>query len=365
MTPTTTPDNLANVPYPAGAIIVSDWYDADSPDCARCFAGTSWVVERDERDRDLEVDINGVQHRDGSIERIIALTDGATDAMPPVEVDTFTVAEARQLAAALIAAVDEAEKMDGYDQITVSCMSTVPSGCRAPKRRRRCSTRWRIPKPSTPALSDSGQRRQEAADCGECVFDAAAGAAVHESKRVHAMHGVHPDRPVRRVVVVRIPRIHHRLQHAVDLIHEAVGHTEVAQRRRQREMIDGDHVRRRRRALGVDDGPDVLRGYVGGGGERGWGVPDGSPEGGVGDGYQIRGPVGEVGETVVCGEDLVRVVLGLAVNLFRHRVVDDGDVAAGREETGQEALPETLVPCRVAEHGELKLVPRRCVGVVH
>ena len=55
-------------------------------------------------------------------------------------------------------------------------------------------------------------------------------------------------------------------------------------------------------------------------------------------------PVGEVGETVVCGEDLVRVVLGLPVNLLRHRVVDDGDVAAGREEAGQEALPEALVP---------------------
>ena len=55
-------------------------------------------------------------------------------------------------------------------------------------------------------LGDSGQRREEAAHLGEDVLDAAARATVDERQRIHAVDGVHPGRPVRRIVVVGVAR---------------------------------------------------------------------------------------------------------------------------------------------------------------
>ena len=49
MTQTAT-DQLANVPLPAGAVKVDDWYVTNTADAARYFTGTSRVVEREHRD---------------------------------------------------------------------------------------------------------------------------------------------------------------------------------------------------------------------------------------------------------------------------------------------------------------------------
>ena len=115
---TTTTDNLANVPFPAGATQVHDWYDPDGrigepapvefrPDVRRSFQGSSWVVERPDQDRDVHVLIDGEQLADGRVaERVITLDD-----------DSLTPQLARQLAAALIAAADEADQMARYDAI--------------------------------------------------------------------------------------------------------------------------------------------------------------------------------------------------------------------------------------------------------
>src|ERR1700694_382391 len=89
---------------------------------------------------------------------------------------------------------------------------------------------------------------------------------------------------------------------------------------------------------------------------------DGRGGGGVGDGHQIVRPVGEVGETVVCGDDLVGVVL--AFHRFRHRVVDQGDVAAGWKDAGQEARTERVTAGRVADHRERQSVRWWCLRVV-
>jgi len=71
----------------------------------RCFDGTSWVVKRDDKDRDTVVLIDGTQWADGRIERSISVDDD------------LTVEQARQLAAALTAAADEADQMNSYDRI--------------------------------------------------------------------------------------------------------------------------------------------------------------------------------------------------------------------------------------------------------
>ena len=112
---TTTTANLANVPHPAGAVQVHDWMGPrigeepdGSTDCARYFLGGSWVVERNSSDTDICIEVDGIQHGDGRVERVVVV-DG----------DVLTVDQARQLAAALIAAADEVETMNGYDMATV------------------------------------------------------------------------------------------------------------------------------------------------------------------------------------------------------------------------------------------------------
>jgi hypothetical protein len=104
MTTTTTP----GLPLPAGSITVYHWYDTDTPEPGRYFRGGSWVIERDNRDTDMCLQVDGVQRHDGTVERLVVLDD-----------DDLTVDQARQLAAALIAACDEVDKMAEYDNITV------------------------------------------------------------------------------------------------------------------------------------------------------------------------------------------------------------------------------------------------------
>lgn len=113
-----TTNQLANVPLPAGAvrIVGGGWEHLDITGLpVRYFDGTPRGVELDERHDDIEVLIAGTQYADGRVQREIMLytldtADGQslTDLIGPL-----TLAQARQLAAALTAAADEA---DGYDQ---------------------------------------------------------------------------------------------------------------------------------------------------------------------------------------------------------------------------------------------------------
>jgi hypothetical protein len=96
-----------DVPVPAGAVEVYDWADDNeppwvltdqtNPNANRYFTGSSWTVDR--AGREMRVFIDGLQHANGRVERNIVI-DG----------DAFTIAEARQLAAALIAAADEVDQ---------------------------------------------------------------------------------------------------------------------------------------------------------------------------------------------------------------------------------------------------------------
>jgi hypothetical protein len=95
------------IPLPAGAVRISDWdlglTGADGmPSVYRGFSGTPRLVDCDDRDRDIEVEVGGIQHMDGRIEHEIYVSeiDGA-----------LTPATARPLGAALIAAADEYERL--------------------------------------------------------------------------------------------------------------------------------------------------------------------------------------------------------------------------------------------------------------
>jgi len=98
---------LGCIPPPAGAVVVSDWYDDNEPMNAppptvaksgvnRYFRGSSWVIERDNRETDMCLTVDGIQRHDGSADRYVVLDD-----------DAMTPGQARQLAAALLMAADE------------------------------------------------------------------------------------------------------------------------------------------------------------------------------------------------------------------------------------------------------------------
>jgi hypothetical protein len=106
---TTTPAKLANIPHPAGAVEVCPWCDTGS-----YFQGGSWVVERNTKDDDFSVQIDGTQYADGRVKRFIMVAEGNTEALIELTRD-----HARQLGEALIAAADELETMASYDQVVV------------------------------------------------------------------------------------------------------------------------------------------------------------------------------------------------------------------------------------------------------
>jgi hypothetical protein len=103
------------ITLPAGGVDVEDWErgrtDADEmPNVYRGFTGTLRTVDCPERDRDIRIELYGVQRMDGSVRREVNVS----------EIDhPLTLATARQLGAALIAAADEAEQMNGYDMLGV------------------------------------------------------------------------------------------------------------------------------------------------------------------------------------------------------------------------------------------------------
>jgi hypothetical protein len=109
MTTTTIP----NLSLPCGAIKVFDW---ESPDFigldqpVRYFDGTRRVIEIEQpTTRDIEVEIQGQQWGDGVIEREIIVHPMHRDG--PISID-----QARQLSAAVAAAVEEANLLSTYDK---------------------------------------------------------------------------------------------------------------------------------------------------------------------------------------------------------------------------------------------------------
>ncbi|HEU0191334.1 MAG TPA: hypothetical protein VFR17_08695, partial [Mycobacterium sp.] len=88
---------------PADAMRVYPWEERDGQP-VRPFRGSSWVIARKDAD-DVHVLIEGVQSADGIVRTVV---------VGDIE---FTVGQARQLADALTAAVDEAERMASYDAI--------------------------------------------------------------------------------------------------------------------------------------------------------------------------------------------------------------------------------------------------------
>jgi hypothetical protein len=113
MTTTTIPD----VPVPAGAVTVHEWYDPGAPfgilpmnygpDTQRTFNGTNRgipVERRTGHHDDIEVAIYGEQYADGRIVREIGVYELHSDS-------PITSGEARALAATLIEAADE---IDGW-----------------------------------------------------------------------------------------------------------------------------------------------------------------------------------------------------------------------------------------------------------
>jgi hypothetical protein len=106
-------DNLAvamidNIPEPAGAVEVTEWADPDSPGAFRLFYGATRTVELDDG-ADINVTVLGTQATDGSVDEHGILIDGGSD-------DTITTHEGRRLAAALVEAADEVDRLAAGDE---------------------------------------------------------------------------------------------------------------------------------------------------------------------------------------------------------------------------------------------------------
>lgn len=110
---------LSDVAPPAGSVHVDDWHDVGRESCGRCFTGPSWIVERD-KDADVEVLINGIQHPSGRVERFITVTEGNYERLTEL-----TSTDARQLARALIAAAEEATEHDD-DRLAIYAATSGP-----------------------------------------------------------------------------------------------------------------------------------------------------------------------------------------------------------------------------------------------
>ena len=98
---------FAGITRPAGAVRVCKWEDTETSMPYRYFVGSSWGVDMPGRGGEIEIWIDGMQHHDGSVSRDIVVCE--LDADHPL-----TIAQARQLAAVLIAAADEADELAGH-----------------------------------------------------------------------------------------------------------------------------------------------------------------------------------------------------------------------------------------------------------
>jgi hypothetical protein len=96
---------FAHLPTPAGARKVFHWEDDGTGHWSRRFTGTERAVElpSDSRFRNkADVDIEGVQHADGSIERAVYVNANGVE---------LTAAAAQDLGESLIAAADELDQL--------------------------------------------------------------------------------------------------------------------------------------------------------------------------------------------------------------------------------------------------------------
>jgi hypothetical protein len=87
-----------NAPVPAGATDVAQWDDVGKPDAFRLFTGKVWYLSA------YSVYVQGTQLADGSLEEIVIKTNLHTD-------DDLSPRDARRVAAALIAAADDVDRM--------------------------------------------------------------------------------------------------------------------------------------------------------------------------------------------------------------------------------------------------------------
>jgi hypothetical protein len=110
-TPTTTATDLPNVPHPAGASKVHDWDQIRVGGPTGYWRGSPWRIDRYDVQsgaKDVEVFIDGIQHHDGRVERYVHVYEMHPDLL-------VTNDQVRQVAAAMIAAVDESEAADDID----------------------------------------------------------------------------------------------------------------------------------------------------------------------------------------------------------------------------------------------------------
>jgi hypothetical protein len=110
--PTIRPNHTVHqIPFPAGAVCVDEWDDLDTDTPSRYFRGQQRIIERPDRDEDIEVRIDGIQHIDGSVQREIVVHELHHN-------EPITVEQARHLAIVLSQAADEVERMANHDHIS-------------------------------------------------------------------------------------------------------------------------------------------------------------------------------------------------------------------------------------------------------
>jgi hypothetical protein len=87
-----------NAPVPVGATNVDEWDDVGKPEAFRLFKRKVWEHSA------YSVYVQGTQLADGSVEEIVIKTNLHSD-------DDLSPRDARRVAAALIAAADEVDRM--------------------------------------------------------------------------------------------------------------------------------------------------------------------------------------------------------------------------------------------------------------
>jgi hypothetical protein len=117
-------DNLAGalyaeVPDPAGALHVSDWFDWSTDGALRYFSGRRWVIDVDNTGEAIDVVVDGSQLSNGDIERMITISDKSEEGMTNWKI--LTPQQARQFAARLI----EAAAMGLMARSNVTCARLV------------------------------------------------------------------------------------------------------------------------------------------------------------------------------------------------------------------------------------------------
>jgi hypothetical protein len=93
------------VPLPAGAVDVDGWYPphvTGHPRASRYFVGSKRIVAQ--RAEAIEVTIDGIQHADSRVERLITVSYDGREALTEL-----SPAAAREVAATRLAASDEIE----------------------------------------------------------------------------------------------------------------------------------------------------------------------------------------------------------------------------------------------------------------